>query len=87
VDAPSVPTETELRGFVDIDCNSLFRVTDCESVHITRGHNLRLCKQHCNLNCRLNAFVYSNINVWNQLPAHVVNSDSVAVFLSEDWHV
>ena len=31
-------------------------------------------------NCRLNAFVWRNINVWNRLPAHVVNSDSVAVF-------
>ena len=29
-------------------------------------------------NCRLNAFVCRNINVWNRLPAHVVNSDSVA---------
>ena len=32
-----------IRGFVDIDCNSLFRVIDCESVH-TRSHNLRLYK-------------------------------------------
>ena len=30
-----------IRGFVDIDCNSLFRVIDCESVH-THGHNLTL---------------------------------------------
>ena len=28
------------RGFVDIDCNSLFHVIDCQSVH-TRGHNLK----------------------------------------------
>jgi len=28
-------------GFVDIDCNSFFHVTDCESIH-THGHNLRL---------------------------------------------
>ena len=67
------------RGFVDIDCNSLSRVIDCESVR-TRDHNLRLCMQHCNVNCRSNAFVCRNINVWNRLPAHVVNSDSVAVF-------
>ena len=65
--------------FFDSQCSSLYHVTDCESVH-TRGHNLRLYKQHCNVNCRLNAFVCRNINVWNRLPAHVVNSDSVAVF-------
>jgi len=66
-------------GFVDIDCNSLFHVINCESVH-TRSRNLRLYKEHCNVNCRLNAFVCRNINVWNRLPAHVMNSDSVAVF-------
>ena len=32
-----------IRGFVDIDCNSLFNVTDCESVR-TRGHNRRLLR-------------------------------------------
>jgi len=32
-----------IRGFVDTDCNSLFRVIDCESVH-RRGHNLTLYK-------------------------------------------
>ena len=32
------------------------------------------------VNCRFNAFVCRNIIVWNRLPAHVVNSDSVAVF-------
>ena len=56
-----------------------FFMSDCESVH-TRGLDLRLYKEHCNVNCRLNAFVCRNINVWNRLPAHVVNSDSVAVF-------
>jgi len=66
-------------GFVDIDCNSLFHVIDCESVR-TSGHNVRLYKEQCNVNCRLNAFVCRNINVWNRLSAHVVNSDSVAVF-------
>ena len=72
-------TSSIIQSFVDIDCNSLFSVIDCESVH-TRGHNLRLYKQHCNVNCRLNAFVCRNINVCNWLPAHVVNSDSLAVF-------
>ena len=64
--------------FVAIDCNNLFSVVDCESFH-TRRHNLRLYKEECNVNCRLNAVVCRDIDVWNQLPAHVVNSDSVAV--------
>jgi len=68
-----------IRSFVNIDCNSLFHVIDCESV-FTRGHNFILYKQHCNVKCCLNAFVCCNINVWNRLTAHVTNSDSVAVF-------
>jgi len=35
-----------IRGFVDIDCNSLFSVIDCKSVQM-RGHILRLYKEHC----------------------------------------
>jgi len=54
-----------IRAFVDIDCNSLFHVIDCECIH-ARGHNLRLYKEHCNISCRLNAFVCRNINIWNR---------------------
>jgi len=53
----------------------------CGVYSVTKVENLclRLYMEHCNVNCRLNAFVCRNINVWNRLPAHVVNSDSVAV--------
>ena len=47
-----------IHGFVDVDCDSLFNVIDSEISH-TRGHNLRLFKDHCNLNCRLNSFFLS----------------------------
>ena len=51
----SAVSNSNIPGFVDIDCNSLFNVIDSESVH-TCGHNLTLCQEHCNVNCRLNAF-------------------------------
>jgi len=39
-----------VRGFVDIDnCHSLFNVIDCETSY-TRGHNLPLFRDRCNLN-------------------------------------
>jgi len=57
-------TVSIIRGFTNTDCNSLFNVVDRESVH-TRGNYLRLYKEQCNVNCRLNAFVCRNINVWN----------------------
>ena len=68
-----------IRGFVNIDCERLFSIVDCESSR-TRGHNCKVLKEHSNINCRLNSFVCRNINVWNSLPAHVVESDSVAMF-------
>ena len=87
-----------IRGFVDTDCNSLFRVTDTDSVHI-RGHNLRLYKEHCNVNRRMNAFVCRNMALYKfcivlycivlsgtgyQLTPWTV---TVWQYLSEDWHV
>ena len=33
---------------------------------------LRLFKDHCNLNCRLNSFVCRNVSVWHRVPAHDV---------------
>jgi len=42
--------------------------------------DFKVFKEHSNINCRLNSFVCRNINVWNSLPAHVVDSDSVAMF-------
>jgi len=41
--------------FFYIDTNSLFHVIDCESVY-TRGHNLRLYKEHCSVNCLFERF-------------------------------
>jgi len=83
----SLPPENAIRTFTKfrkhkitktLQLNSRFSFTDRESVH-TRGHNLRLYNKHCNVNCRLNAFVCRNINVWNRLPAHVLNSGSRSI--------
>lgn len=38
----------DIRGFVDIDLDSVFTVIDCKTSY-TRGHNLRLFKDHCNI--------------------------------------
>jgi len=68
-----------IRGFVGIDCWGRFTVIDCECVH-TLDHNLRLYKQHCNASCRLTLLSAATLRVTLRLPAHVVNSDSAAVF-------
>ena len=68
-----------IRGFVNIDCDLIFSIVDCESSR-TKGRNFKVLKEHSTINCRLNSFVCRHINVWNSLPAHVVESDSVAMF-------
>lgn len=62
-----------------LDTVFAWRLLDCESIcrHV---HNLRLCMEHYDVNCRLNLFVCRNINVWSQLPVRVVNSNSAAIF-------
>jgi len=40
-------------GFVNIDCDQLFSIIDCETSRI-RGHNFKVFKEHSNINCRLN---------------------------------
>ncbi len=38
----------------------------------TRGHNLKIVKQHTCLNTRKFAFIHRSANIWNSLPADVV---------------
>jgi len=46
----------------------------------TRGHSLKLVKNHCVSNCRLHSFPVRCINVWNVLPSNIVESSNLAVF-------
>ena len=46
----------------------------------TRGHTLRLVKNHSRLKARSNFFVNRVVLVWNSLPEFVVNSSSVNSF-------
>ena len=68
-----------LHGFVDIDAGSLFDTINCNVIR-SRGHPLRIIKQHCNVNCRSSSFVCRNVNAWNNLPEHVVNCKTTATF-------
>jgi hypothetical protein len=68
-----------LHGFVDVDTYSLINLIDTDIVH-SRGHSLRIVKQHCRLNCRSNSFACRNINAWNSLPDYAVTCKSVVTF-------
>ena len=70
---------------IDRSERSLF---DISSDHRTRGHSLRIKKQHCRLNIRQQSFTQRVVNIWNSLPESVVNATSVNSFknqLIEHW--
>ena len=46
----------------------------------TRGHNLKLNKEHCRTDIRKNSFALRNINVWNNLRHETVNAKNVNEF-------
>ena len=46
----------------------------------TRGHQYKLAKKYCHLDCRKYFFVNRVVNVWNALPDEIVSSDSLYSF-------
>ena len=38
-----------IRGFVNVNFDRIFSITDCETSH-TRDHNVKVFKDHCNMN-------------------------------------
>ena len=53
-----------------------------------RGHSFKLEKPRCSLSFTLNQFSYRVINVWNSLPQHVVDAETLNSFkarLDQHW--
>jgi hypothetical protein len=69
--------------------SDLFTVSDDSR---TRGHSLKLVKQRCNKNTRLQFFASRVVNDWNSLPEPIVHAPSVNSFkhrldqLWEEFH-
>ena len=66
-----------MHGYVGIDKNDLF-IVDCDRV--TRGHDLRIRKQHTVINSRLFHFSQRVIKHWNKLSREQVHSSSISAF-------
>ena len=47
---------------------------------LTRGHKLKLKKQHCRLDIRKHFFTNLVVDIWNNLPERVVKSTKVKTF-------
>ena len=50
------------------------------STTCTRGHSFKYFKPRCKTRCRYNFFSYMTIDNWNNLPSHIVNTDSINSF-------
>ena len=51
---------------IDVD-QPLLDIVDPNVMHPC-GHSLRIVKQQCIINARLNSFACRNVNAWNSLP-------------------
>ena len=49
----------------------------------TRGHSLKIFKQHARTFVKREAFASRTINDWNMLPSHVVEATNVNMFKNE----
>lgn len=67
------------RGFTNIPLSRLFVI---DTSHRTRGHSVKLLKQHCNTNIRQHFFSERVIDRWNKLNEETVSSQTIVQFKS-----
>ena len=65
-----------LNNYFNSDFSALYTYSTTTT---TRGHQFKLFKYHSRLSCRSNYFFNRLINDWNNLPAFVVNANSVKI--------
>ena len=74
-----------MRGFDRIDPAVFFKFLPSQ---VTRGHSFKIHKQHAQRQVRSQSYSIRVINDWNNLPAHVVNAETVTSFkkrLDNHW--
>ena len=68
-----------IHNFVDLNIDDFFGFSNST---VTRGHEFKLCKPFCNNNARQFSFACRRIDIWNSLPANIVNVPTVNLFKS-----
>jgi len=74
-----------IKGFDKIDYRQFFELA---GNFRTRGHKLRIVKVRCRLDIRSKFFSQRVVNGWNELPANVVEAETVNSFknrLDDHW--
>ena len=67
-----------IKGLVNINLKELFTLADC--CNTTRGHSLKLIKPHAHVNGRLFFYAVRIVDIWNSLPADVIESGTYNLF-------
>ena len=65
-----------MKNFSKIDAAKLFKMRKSN----TRGHNMKIFKEHSRLNIRKYFFSQRVANNWNLLPAETINVNSIGTF-------
>jgi hypothetical protein len=65
------------KGYAKMKFESMFTFSNNNSL---RGHSLKIFKNRCMSNTRKHFFNNRFINIWNDLPEHIVNSSSINLF-------
>ena len=66
-----------LKGIEDIDATKLFTLSHMGT---TRGHSLKLFKQHSRINIRKFSFSQRVVDTWNKLPRGAISCQTVNQF-------
>uniref|UniRef100_A0A0E9XFC2 Uncharacterized protein n=1 Tax=Anguilla anguilla TaxID=7936 RepID=A0A0E9XFC2_ANGAN len=66
-----------IKGINKVNYRKLFKLS---SVNRTRGHTWKLAKGKFHTNVRKYFFTQRVVNVWNSLPGHVVEAETLGVF-------
>lgn len=82
--ADLIQTYRIFTGIDKIDPSAMFKLA--ESHHSTRGHQLKLQKQHMRIDVRKYAFSQRVIQDWNNLPTSAINASTINSFKSEIQH-
>lgn len=66
-----------IKGINKVNYKKLFKLS---SVSRTRGHKWKLAKDYFHTDNRKYFFTQRVVNVWNSLPGHVVEAETLGVF-------
>ena len=66
-----------MKGLEGLKIEDFFELEKNRSSHHTRGHTLKIYKQHARLDCRKYVFSQRVVDAWNSLPEEAVSSETV----------